>query len=194
MEGPHGALITLPPRHVGLREGGGDWETGGIGDGENRRGPDWVQGEIERVQWESGSGAAGLGLADTHLAAARATHRVLASTCVTFDELLACGERRVRAGRTSGDGRDVRDTHRCGCTCRQAGWGFPHSPGHTCGEHGLVGGSRGGDTRSQMALCPHPAHPPLTAATSIARGTGVTGGLAICVQEARFREPTVRGR
>lgn len=128
------------PVTLGCGRGMGNWWHWGW---ENCRGLDWVQGEMEWVQWGSGSGATGLGLADTHLAAARAAHRVLASTCVTLDELLACGERRVRVGRAIWDGRDVWDTHRYGCTCRQAGWGFPHSPGHTCRGHGWVGGSRG---------------------------------------------------
>lgn len=93
-------------------------------------------------------------------------------------------------GRAREDGRDVGDTHQCGCTCRQAGWGFPHSREHTCGDKGWW--EEAGYTRFLMVLHPHPAHPPLTAATSIARGTGITGGLAICVQEARLGEPAER--
>lgn len=74
------------------------------------------------------------------------------------------------------------------------GWmGSPSYPGaHLWGTWG--GGRKPGDIRSQMVLHPRPAHPPLTAATSIAGGTGITGGLAICVQEARLGEPAARVR
>lgn len=85
-------------------------------------------------------------------------------------------------GRCRGRGRH---THWWACTSRQAGWGCPGSQGHTWGRAG-----------GEQLFCAPPVQPtsrrrlpsPLTAAACVARGTGVTGGLAISIQKARVRE------
>lgn len=79
-----------------------DWKTLGNWTGCHRDAVgNWVLGKMNWVPRGTGLGAAGtslgaagLGQVDTHLAAARAAHRILAPTCITLDELLACGERR----------------------------------------------------------------------------------------------------